>query len=100
MDPRIAPGGRHPGLQYEEYGVAKYDELGEHLLHQSGKTITLPFDRIEEIIGAALPISAFAHVAWWANDPNRVQAASWLAAGWMVESVDLDCRTATFARTE
>ena len=48
--------------------MEKYQRLGEYLTEQQGDCCTLPFVKIEEIIGGSLPRSARNHRAWWAND--------------------------------
>jgi DNA-binding XRE family transcriptional regulator len=67
----------------------KYYALYEYLrpLGQD-EPITLTFDQIEAIIGAALPRSARASRAWWANSATP-QGQAWLDAGWLVDAVDL-----------
>jgi len=58
--------------------------------------ISLSFARIEEIIGAALPKSAFTYRPWWANQKDskdRPQANAWLSAGFQVESVQQSSNT-------
>jgi len=82
--------------------MSKYDPLGKRLEQQTGQSLTLDFEEIEEIIGGALPDSAKRHDAWWSNeDPGQtrhVQCKSWGLAGWEVESVDRLAKTVTFAR--
>ena len=65
--------------------MGKYQRLGEYLTAQKGDYCTLPFIKIEEIIGGSLPRSARNHRAWWANDETHPQAQSWLRAGWNSE---------------
>ncbi len=58
--------------------------------------ISLSFVRIEEIIVAALPKSAFTHRPWWANQKdskNHPQANAWLSAGFQVQSVQQSSKT-------
>ena len=54
--------------------MEKYQRLGEYLTEQQGDCCTLPFIKIEEIIGASLPRSARNYRAWWANDETHPQA--------------------------
>jgi len=80
--------------------VAKYDRLAKHLsgLDRSRKH-TLPFERIEAILGFPLPRSAKTYQAWWANQKNgrHVQANAWLDEGWVTEDLALNSRSVTFA---
>ncbi|MDZ7801036.1 MAG: hypothetical protein U5K81_09630 [Trueperaceae bacterium] len=78
--------------------ASSYAAIGTHLQDASGEETTLSFDRIEEIIGRALPASAHRHRAWWANTDTHSQALTWLSAGWKVESADLDAKEVTFVR--
>ncbi|WP_339309738.1 hypothetical protein NZ043_27320 [Paenibacillus sp. FSL k6-2145] len=76
----------------------KYDPLNEYLC--SKVTLTLTYADIEYIIGSKLPESAFKDRTWWGNTTNatRVQAHSWLKAGWKVEKVNLG-ENITFIRS-
>ena len=79
--------------------MAKYDRLGEHLSGLSRDTShTLSFDRIEAIVGFALPKSARAYQAWWANQVGggHVQANAWLDQGWHTAELSLGRRQVTF----
>jgi len=82
--------------------MGKYDPLGKRLEQQTGQSLTLGFEEIEEIIGVVLPDSARTHSAWWSNeDPEQtrhVQCKSWGIAGWEVKSVDLLAGTVRFVR--
>lgn len=77
--------------------MSKYKPLGEYLARQTASPLTLTFKEIEGVLGAPLPVCAFGHRAWWANDkrPGR-QAESWLSRGWHSGKVDLDGRRVTF----
>ena len=82
--------------------MSKYDRLGRHLsgLDRS-RGHTLRFDRIEGLLGFALPKSATIHQAWWANQKNgrHVQANAWLNEGWVTEDLSLARRTVSFRPT-
>lgn len=68
-------------------GYSKYFPL-EHYLNQT--TITLTYADIEEILGFALPPTAYKREQWWENNTaNHPQAKSWLNAGWKVARVEL-----------
>ena len=82
--------------------MAKYDPLTAFLQRQPSDkdAIRLPFQRLEEIIEGHLPASARYDRTWWGNTVNqtRVQAHSWLNAGWKIDSVDLAREVAVFVR--
>lgn len=83
--------------------MGKYDALGEHLSRLDRSTShTLGFDRIESILGAALPKSARAYQAWWANQvgSGHVQANAWLDHGWHTQQLSLSRRQVTFKPVE
>jgi hypothetical protein len=55
------------------------------------------FDDLENDIGRALPASARAHRAWWANSRNgQPQSRAWLDVGWTVAAVDLKAERVIF----
>ena len=78
--------------------MSKYEPLGDYLKNQTASRATLSFKDIAGIIGDALPDSARAHSAWWANDPKHVEAKAWLDAGWKSASVSLMEERVTFFR--
>lgn len=72
--------------------ASKYDRLTAHLQQLPGDTneVTLPFKKLEAVLGFKLPASASEHRAWWGNQVdarNRPQARAWRAAGYVVEAV-------------
>lgn len=71
---------------------SRYAPLNKHLagIPKSSKKYELSFDEINTIISAELPKSAYDHRAWWANTESHSQSLAWIAAGWRVESVDLE----------
>ncbi len=76
-----------------------YQPLGAYLARQSGPTLTLTFGQVEAIIGRSLPHSASARRDWWSNDAGHSQADyGWLAAGWVVVTVDRGHQTVTFRK--
>ncbi len=79
---------------------SRYAPLQEHLedVGRERRKVSLRFDEISKVLGKALPRSAFAHRAWWANTSSHAQALAWLSAGWKVEHVDLSGRTVEFVR--
>jgi hypothetical protein len=86
--------------------VSIYTPLAEYLRRQSGPHHTMRFAEIEALIGTRLPDSArdVRHLrAWWDNDPSPNSRHSqskhgWLAAGWEVDSPDLDREIVTFRK--
>jgi len=68
----------------------KYGPLGEFLaaLPPATNEITLAFDKVSQIIGDALPPSAFKYREWWANQEGGSRAPRWRAAGFKVDQVD------------
>ena len=83
--------------------ASKYDALAGHLRRQSGSTHTMDFADIERLIGTPLPDSSQKHSAWWGNDrsPDSTHSQAkygWLAAGWEVDSFDLNQESVTFRK--
>jgi hypothetical protein len=61
----------------EQQYAGKYRPLGEWLLHQEQRPITVTFSDIEQVLGFALPDSCRAHVAYWYSyDGSAVARAS------------------------
>ena len=64
---------------------------------QGGETrVTLSYERIEQILGAALPETARRERPWWANTFGNPQAKAWLRAGWLVDGVDMEHEQVSF----
>lgn len=78
--------------------MSKYAPLGHYLRLKGTDRVTLSFDDVADIIGDALPPSAFEHAEWWANSPSHVEALAWLDAGWKTQSVSPLERCVTFVR--
>jgi len=83
--------------------IPKYQPLKDFLFKtpQNPNGITLSFVRISQIIGSALPNSAYNYPAWWANQTdttNRPQARAWTDAGFKVVKVDWSARSVMFKR--
>lgn len=79
----------------------RYAALAVYLQHQTPKTdnLSLTFKQIEEIIGSELPLSAYRHRSWWANDQvSHVQSQQWLSADWKVASVNMTEQQVKFSR--
>jgi hypothetical protein len=92
---------------------SKYDILADHLRRQSASSLTMSFDEIDRLIKEGLPASARNRKGlpatarkqrqWWDNDRSpdsrHVQSKyGWLAAGWEVDSVDLNRQSVTFRK--
>ncbi|WP_433955919.1 AAA family ATPase [Janibacter indicus] len=70
--------------------MAKYDALAEALQKTQAMSRTLTFDELDALVPGGLPPSARQYREWWANAVSADgQAASWLGAGWRVETVNL-----------
>ena len=84
--------------------MGKYDPLRDYLLGCDSDHITLSFAEIEAIIGYALPPSAGAHDAWWANSKEGTpsghsHARAWLTAGYRARA-DREAGTVRFSRPD
>jgi len=81
---------------------SKYAHLSVYLTRRAkySNWVTLPFSKIEEIIGDKLPFSAYHYKHWWSNSWNRSPSEAWLTVGWSVQEVDLDRKEVTFKKDE
>lgn len=80
--------------------MAKYDALSEALHETHTTSRTFSFDELDDLVPGGLPPSARQYRTWWGNAVSADgQAASWLGAGWKVESVWLGDRV-TFVQVE
>lgn len=83
--------------------ISKYSALGRWLGGVPGHVTTtwVTFEKVEMLIGAPLPKSAFVHRSWWANDwTSHSQARLWLDAGWGTDIVDFDREQVRFRRVD
>ena len=79
----------------------KYRPLFEHLESgRDGDEWRAEFSEIERVLGFGLPPSARRHRAWWENSESHSQARAWLAAGWRVDTVDMDAEIVTLRRSD
>ena len=82
--------------------AADYYPLEKHLrnLPVTQEEVTLTFERIEQILKEQLPSSAYEERAWWRNQTQglQVERISWMDAGWLVETVDLEQKWVCFVR--
>jgi hypothetical protein len=75
----------------------KYRHLAEWLLAQPGPVVETSFDQVARLVGGLPPSSLDRQ--WWANS-DYAQAKGWLAAGYVVDTVDLSGRTVRFVAGE
>ena len=77
-----------------------YEGLARHLGQQPGPTHTMTFPAVAATLGRALLTEpAYTRRQWWAHDRDHTQARNgWLAAGWLVATVDLAGQVVTFRR--
>ena len=81
-----------------------YTPISEFLDAQPLKNsaITMPFGRIERMLGSPLPENAVRDLEWWANEyspTGHMQARAWLGSGWIVDEVDLTAKWVRFVRS-
>ncbi|MBI5880388.1 MAG: hypothetical protein HZB53_22275 [Chloroflexi bacterium] len=81
----------------------KYAALHRWLKAQpAGKSrVEMSFKRIEEILQAQLPRSAYDYDAWWrdaSEGSSHVQARAWLDAGWRITALNRSNGSVTFTR--
>ncbi|MDN4493072.1 DUF7662 domain-containing protein [Ureibacillus aquaedulcis] len=68
----------------------KYLPLHQYLKSNASEYITLPFEKIEMILGFKLPNSAYKYSPWWSNNiGTHTQAHSRIDAGYKTQSVQL-----------
>ena len=76
-----------------------YQRLTDYLLQKDQDMLRLSFQEIEDILGVALPPSAYEHRAWWANSLSHSHARhGWLKANYETAKVDVDGREVSFMR--
>lgn len=77
---------------------SKYKALSEYLYGSWEKRIILSYEKLEEILGFALPTSAYTlpH-SYWANTEYHPYAKSWLAVGYKAK-VEPQKKIVTFER--
>lgn len=80
--------------------MSKYEPIPQFLSSAGKHRVRLGFKEIEDVLGFALPKSAYAHEAWWSNnDSGHSHARTWMRAGWRTSGVDLAGRKVTFERS-
>ncbi len=80
--------------------VNSYDGLEGHLKFRAAftDTVKLSFARIDGLIGANLPMTAYRDPTWWSNSSSSIHAKAWLNAGWEVQEVNLKEGYAVFKK--
>ncbi len=80
--------------------VSKYVGLESHLKFRAAftDTVNLKFARIDGLIGANLPMSAYRDPLWWSNTSSSEHAKAWLDAGWEVQEVNFKEGTVSFKK--
>jgi DNA-binding XRE family transcriptional regulator len=75
---------------------SKYNSLFEYLKTQPDDLLLeLSFEEVEAILGEALPSTALATRAWWANSPTT-QGKAWQEAGWLIDDVNFEEKLVVF----
>ena len=77
--------------------MGKYDFLRTYLKSKKHQKITLSFEKIETIIKADLPQSAYTHREWWSNG-GHIHASAWIDAGYLVRKIDFDKKYVVFEK--
>jgi len=79
----------------------EFRPLHAYLKKRFADTVVLTFAQIEDLLGHALPASARADKAWWANTDSTgapsAQSSSWTEAQ-RLATANLSARTVSFAR--
>ena len=68
-------------------GSGKYEPLYQYFLKRQERSLTLSFTEMEEILGFALPKSAFTYPMWWNPSATHIQCLSWTKAGYRAVNV-------------
>ncbi|MBQ9714278.1 MAG: hypothetical protein IJV83_03040 [Clostridia bacterium] len=81
-----------------ECSNGKYRALSEFLYESWEKRIVISYEKLEDILGFALPATAYniPH-SYWANTEYHPYAKSWLALGYKAK-VDVKNKNVTFER--
>jgi hypothetical protein len=83
--------------------MSKYEPLRLYLenIESTLNEKNISFQEIERVLGFELLRSAHEHRAWWSNPSSKADhpyAQSWLAAGWMVDTVNQNDKWVRFRR--
>lgn len=81
--------------------MGKYEPLTRFLDEIDGDDWEASFAGIEQILGFALPESAYQYQAWWANQSGggHSQTRGWRDAGFETRNLDLSRKRVRFERT-
>lgn len=77
----------------------KYVALARYLLSSGQERIRMPFSEIEQLLGFALPVSAYRYAAWWSNG-GHPHSEAWIHAGYKTERLNLKEKTVIFCRND
>ena len=83
--------------------MSKYSPLADFLKECPHHEVTLTFAKIESILGADLPPSAYAGKDFWRNNTNshsRPSGPGWVSAGWEVVVESVDGGSVTFVKID
>jgi hypothetical protein len=74
--------------------MKKYDSLYNYLLQRKGQGVTLSFEKVETIINAKLPKSAYIYPQWWSNSNTKAHphCRAWIDAGFKTREVQANIR--------
>lgn len=75
--------------------MSKYNPLEQVLLSTGQDHISMTFPELEQILGFALPKSAYTYYQWWENGTHS-QSKAWLDAGYKVEWINLKEQIVSF----
>lgn len=80
--------------------MSKYQGLTDFLDEVDADKVVLGFESINDMIGGALPESAFRHRPWWANrtQGRGAQNLAWQSVGWETRDVNMELDEVTFIR--
>jgi hypothetical protein len=81
--------------------ISSYAPLATFLTNQPPErtTVTLTLAEVEQVLGRALPVGAWAR-GWWRGTHDGERPRPWVAVGWQVAAVAMRIAmpTVTFAR--
>lgn len=79
--------------------MAIYEPLAQYLMKNAALRIPMTFRDVELVLGRKLPISAYRHRPWWANEARgHSHAKAWLDTGYATQQVDMVGKKLVFVR--
>jgi hypothetical protein len=78
--------------------INKYTPLMNYLMENNEEEVEFTFDEMETMLEFKLPNSAHIHPAWWSNSNTHPQGKAWLAAGFIVDGIDLKAKRVRFLK--